>query len=98
MDLPDSALTMARWFGSAIVGYAALSWFARDLPPSDGLRVIVMSLAVAWAVLGLMGLYAVLTGRVNVLGWSNVALDLGLSALLGWHLPPKRVSTPSATA
>ena len=96
--LTDPTITMARWFGVSIIGYAALSWLARDLPDSDARRVIVLGLVVAWAVSTVMSLYVVLTGRVNALGWSSVAIDLALIALLGMHLRAKAASPPATPA
>jgi len=63
-------------FGASLVGFAFLSWFARDTTDSDARRAIVLALFVAEGVgfvVALMGQFASVT---NSLGWSTVAVYL----------------------
>ena len=75
-DVNDDTLTMARWFGSGLVGYAALAWLARELAASDARRVIMLGIIVAWAASLGMTLFVLGTGRINAMGWTSVVLDL----------------------
>jgi hypothetical protein len=65
---------VARLYGAALVGYGVMSWQVRAAAPSDALRAIVLAFFVAEALGFVLSLHAVLSGAVNALGWSTVAI------------------------
>ena len=67
---------MARFFGSAMLGYALLTWLARRTKESEAQRAIILSLMLSFAVGFVVALQGQLSGVVNPLGWFTVALYL----------------------
>ncbi len=67
---------MARFFGSAMLGYALLTWFARKTEESEAQRAIILSLILSFAVGFVVALQGQLSGVVNTLGWFTVVLYL----------------------
>ena len=86
------AAIMAREYGSALMGNAFLTWFARDADPSSARRAIIIYLfvydAVALAAITIMQL----RGAMNSLGWGIVAVYLfftfGFGSLLQREFRP----------
>lgn len=70
---------VAQLFGAALVGYAILTWSARNAGESDARRAIVLALFVSNALGFVLALMAQLKGLVNSLGWSTVAIYLLLA-------------------
>jgi len=76
----DAGLSViAQLFGSALIGYAILTWSARSAGASDARRAIVLALFVSNAIGFVLALMAQLKGLVNSLGWSTVAIYLVLA-------------------
>ena len=74
---PDAELVqMARFFGSAMLGYALLTWFARATAESEARKAIVLSLILSFAVGFIVALQGQISGVVNAFGWFTVALYL----------------------
>ncbi len=67
---------MARFFGSAMLGYAVPTWFARKTEESEARRAIILSLILSFAVGFVVALQGQLSGVVSTLGWFTVALYL----------------------
>ena len=67
---------MARFFGSAMLGYAMLTWFARNAEQSKARRAIVLGLSVSFVVGFIVALQGQLSGAVGTLGWLTVGLYL----------------------
>ena len=63
-----------RYFGAALLMYAAALWGMRALTEPDAQRRAAGMLAAATAVSMLVTLYAVIGGVMNAAGWSSVAL------------------------
>ena len=63
-----------RYFGSALLMYAAALWGLRVLKEPEAQRQAAGLLAAATAVGLLVTLYAVVSGVMNAAGWSSVAL------------------------
>jgi hypothetical protein len=74
--LSAAGIYVARLFGAAVLGFAALAWFARDAQESVARRAIVLGLFVSWAVGLICALVGQLAGAVNALGWSTVVIYL----------------------
>jgi len=67
-------LYLARLLGASYLGYAALSWLVRDAPASPAGRGIVLAFFIAFAVGLVASVVGQLSGAVNALGWSTVAI------------------------
>ena len=81
---------MARFFGSAMLGYALLTWLARDAQESEARRAIILSLILSFAVGFIVALQGQLSGVVNTLGWFTVALYLFFVLGYGYSLFAKK--------
>jgi len=73
---------VGQLFGACLVGIAVLTWFAKDAPESEARTAIVRALFVTDGLGFVVALMVQLNGVVNALGWSTVAIYLGLG--LGW--------------
>ena len=71
-------------FGASLVGFAFLSWFARDTTDSDARRAIVLALFVSDGIGFIVALVGQLAGVVNALGWSTVVIYLLLAVGFGY--------------
>lgn len=74
VEVNDIGVFMSRLFGSAILTYAAVLWFASDTPESEAKRAIVKGFFLTMLVGLAVVLHFQLTGSINALGWSTVAL------------------------
>jgi hypothetical protein len=93
VELPVGPAVVARLFGSLLVGLAVMSWQARAAPPSDGLRAIVLGFFVSDALGFVLSVHGEVTGAVNALGWSTVALYALLAVGFGIFAFGKSVAT-----
>ena len=84
ITLSPGGLIIARLFGAALLGYAVLTWFARDAKDSDARRAIVLALFIGDVVGFIVALLGQLSGAVNTLGWSTVAIYLLLALGFGY--------------
>lgn len=93
----DALTYMGRLFGAAILGYAVLSWFARDVAESEARRAIVLALFIGYVAGFVLSLIGQLGGVVNALGWSTVAIYLLFTIGFGYFQfmkPMARVTPP----
>jgi len=95
---------MFQLLGAAFIGFGVLTWAARNATDSEACRAILLALFVGDLIGFVITLIAQLSGIVNSLGWSSVAIYLLLA--LGWgyfrFLKPAeaatvKVVTPEAT-
>ena len=70
---------VAQLFGAALLGYALLTWAARNAGPSDARGAIVFALFVSDAIAFVVSLIAQTRHVVNQMGWSTVAIYLVLA-------------------
>jgi len=75
---------MTRLFAGALIGFAIISWQARNAGDSVARRAIVMSFFVANAIGFVVALLAQMNDVANNLGWSTVALYLVLAGGFGY--------------
>ena len=68
---PHSAL-YTRFFGSALLGFGVIDWFAKDFRSWDATRGVLIGTAVTTAIGGLIALFAVVTGLSNAMTWTSV--------------------------
>ena len=90
--MSKGAVLVARLFGSALLGLAIISWFARSFS-RDVQTDIILGLFVVAGVGFVISLLAQLDGAVNDLGWSTVAIYLLLAIGFGYF----RFAQPKAT-
>ncbi len=79
----DAAFVLVgQLLGAAFIGFAVLTWAARNSTDSEARRAILLALFVGDAIGFIVALIAQLGGIVNALGWSTVAIYLLLA--IGW--------------
>ena len=71
---PHTAL-YTRFFGSALLGFGVINWFAKDSRSWDAIRGVLIGTAVTTAVGGLIALFAVVTGLSNAMTWASVLVN-----------------------
>ena len=70
---------VAQLFGAALLGFAVLTWTARNALDSDARRAIVLALFVGDGIGFVVSLIGQLGGVMNALGWSTVVIYLLLA-------------------
>ena len=81
--LPDEPLKYTgQLFGAALIGFALLTWTARNATDSDARKAIVFALFVADGVGFIVALIGQLSNVLNQIGWSTVVIYLLLT--IGW--------------
>ena len=75
---------MGQLFGAALIGFALLTFMARNSTDSDARRAIVLALFIADGIGFVVALIAQLNNVVNSFGWSTVAIYLLLSLGFGY--------------
>ncbi len=75
---------VAQLFGVSLVGFAFLTWSARNATDSDARKAIVLALFVSDGVGFIVALIGQFAGVVNSLGWSTVAIYLLLALGFGY--------------
>lgn len=71
------AISLARMFGSALLAFCTLLWYARGSKSTDLIKATVRSLFIYWLVSCVLLIIAQLSGIFNAMGWSTVILHLG---------------------
>jgi hypothetical protein len=84
VTLQEGVILMARLYGASLVGNLMLTWFSRNDPGSEALRAAVLGLFVYDAIGLIVAVLAMLSGVMNALGWSVVAIYLFLAAGYGY--------------
>ena len=84
VTLNPGSLLVANLFGAALIGYALICWCARNAEESEALKAIILALFIADGVGFIMALTGQLSGAVNALGWSTVAIYLFLTLGYGY--------------
>ena len=75
---------VGQLYGVSLVGFAFLTWSARNATDSDARRAIVLALFVSDGVGFIVALIGQLAGVVNSFGWLTVALYLLLALGFGY--------------
>jgi hypothetical protein len=81
-EASEILILILRLMGAAFIGFAVLTWLARNANESAARRAIVVALLVGDVVGFIAALMGQLADVVNSLGWSTVAIYLLLA--LGW--------------
>ena len=80
----EHLIYMGRLFGGALMGFAILTWMARNATDSDARRAIVLALFISNGIGFVVALMGQLSNVVNALGWSTVAIYLLLALGFGY--------------
>jgi hypothetical protein len=88
---PGAALT-AREYGAALIGNLLLAWLARNAEDSVARRAIIWNLFVYDGIALIATLIIQLSGGLNVLGWSIVAVYVFFTIGFGYFLLPKNIN------
>jgi hypothetical protein len=80
---------VGQFLGAALVGFAVLSWLARNAPDSPTRRAIVLGLGTACAVGCVIALLGQVSAVVNALGWSTVVIYFLLAVAFGYFALPR---------
>jgi MFS family permease len=84
---PEVGVTLryvAQLFGAALLGFAVLTWVARNAPDSEARHAILLALFVGDGVGFILALIGQIGGVVNALGWSTVVIYLLLALGFGY--------------
>jgi hypothetical protein len=84
ITLGPGGVFMARVYGASLLGNLMLTWFARNAEDSEARRAIVLDLFIYDAIGFVVALLVQLSGLMNVLGWSIVAIYLLLALGYGY--------------
>ena len=82
MTVDKTGTVVAQLFGSVLIGFAVLNWFARNVTDPEARRAVVLGNLAGTVVGFVVILLGQLAGVANALGWSNVAIYLLLA--LAW--------------
>lgn len=84
--LVAGGLFAAREYGASLMGNMLVTWFARNAGQSQARWAIILGLCVYDAIGFVITLVATITGVLNPLGWSAVALYLFFAVGFGYFL------------
>ncbi len=70
---------MAQFFGVALLAVGLLTWFSRNVVDPSAQRAFILALLISQAVGLVVALLGTLSGVMNVVGWSAVAIYLLLA-------------------
>lgn len=89
---------VAQLFGVSLIAVGLITWFARDSAPNDARQAIMQGLF--WTdVLGtVVAVLGIVSGAVNALGWSTVAVYALLATAYGYliYVAPEPAASPTS--
>ena len=94
VTIDEAGVQVARFFGAALLGYAAITWFARNTEKSSARRALVLGLFLGFGIGFVVSLVNQLSGLQNALGWSTVVLYLLFTLAYGYFQFAKPTSPP----
>ncbi len=97
ITLSEAGLLVARLFGAALIGNAALMWLSRNVEESEARRVIVRALAIGFITGSVVAVPGQLSGVTNSAGWLIVAVYLFAALGYGYFgfIKPAASESPS---
>ena len=84
ITLSPGGVPIVRLFGAALLELGLLSWFARKSGDSEARQAIILAIFAGETLGFVVALYGQLSGVVNALGWSTVAVYLLLAIGFGY--------------
>lgn len=73
---------MARMFGSALLAFSTLVWYARTIENIDLRKTAARTMFIYYAISSVLVLLGQLAGLFNIMGWSMIVLHTGFAI---WH-------------
>jgi uncharacterized membrane protein YfcA len=64
----------ARFFGSALLAWGVILWFARDFQDWAAVRGVLIGSVIGLVIGGIVNISATVQGLLNVLSWSSTAI------------------------
>ena len=86
VTLDEAATTFARLFGSAIISFPFILYFARKSTNLEFKKSVIKSMFIYYTVSTILLLIAQLNGQMNSLGWSVVGLHIVFTFWFGRFL------------
>jgi len=87
--LNETATTFARLFGSAILSFPILLWFARKSENQDFRKAVVYTLLFYFLVSTILLVMAQTAGLMNALGWSVIGIHVLFIVWFGYYTVKK---------
>jgi hypothetical protein len=84
ITLSLGGIIVAQLYGASLLGYAVLTWSARNAGESEARNAIVLAMFLSETIGFIVALLGQLSGAVNGLGWSTVLLYLVLALGFGY--------------
>jgi hypothetical protein len=73
-DGMEASVNMARWFGSANIIIALITWFLSNAPDSDAKTAAAKGMSIGFGIGAAVSILNQLSGEIGPLGWSTVAI------------------------
>ena len=86
VTLDAIAMSFVRLFGSALISFSILLWFAFKSDNSEFKKGVVYSMFVYFLVSTVLLVIAQLAGQMNALGWSVVSIHVVFLVWFGYFL------------
>ena len=80
----EQLIYMGQLFGGTLIGFALLTWMARNATDSDARRAIVYALFTADCLGFVVALMGQISNVVNALGWTTVVIYFLLALGFGY--------------
>lgn len=90
VTLNDIATTFARLFGSALIGFTILLWFALKTDTPEFKNGAIYSMLTYYLVSTVLLVINQLAGLMNALGWSVVGIHLVFIVWFGYFIVTKK--------
>ena len=74
VSLDPIGVSLARLFGSALLGFCTLVWYARAKDSADLSKAAVRTMFIFWLVSTILLVITQLNGLTNSMGWSIIVL------------------------
>ena len=85
VKLDSNSAFALRLFGSALLAFPILLWFARQSSQVSMRKAVAASMLVYYFASGLVLLSLQLAGFINSLGWCNIAIHLAFSISYAYY-------------
>jgi hypothetical protein len=79
ITLDKAGMLLAQLFGAALISFAVLNWFARNVTDPEARQAVVLANLVGDGIGFVVILIGQLSGIANALGWSSVVIYLLLA-------------------
>ncbi len=86
VTLSDVGVTLARFLGSALLGFVVLLWYGRSAEEGGTQRAVMATMFTYFSISTIFAVLAQIQGVMNAMGWTTVGLHLVLAVAFGWFL------------